>query len=61
MSSANRKQVSAFNKTILIVNIFLFGITSFIYYMDDMHIVAYALGGAGLVNIVWSLHCLVIV
>ncbi len=55
MSSANRKQISAFNKTILIVNIFLFGITSFIYYMDDMHIVAYALGGAGLVNIVWSL------
>jgi phosphate/sulfate permease len=55
MTSKNRKQISAFNKAILIVNIFLFGITSFLYYMDDMLILAYVLGGAGLVNIIWSL------
>jgi hypothetical protein len=55
MAPVNSKKISVFNKTVLVVNIFLFGTTGFIYYMDDMHIVAYVLGGVGLINLIWSL------
>lgn len=55
MTSGNSKRISIFNKTVLFINIFLFGITGFIYYMDDMHVVAYVLGGIGFINLIWSL------
>jgi hypothetical protein len=55
MSTVNQKKVSVFNKSVLIINIFLFGITGFIYYMDDMRIVAYVLGSVGLISLIWLL------